>query len=101
VHVPSVLKTCVFELKAEATQFIYETVSADIMRLAKHKFGCATLQRCLEAGTAPQTMLLANAISVHARELAVDGHGNYILQFVVDMPLMKPKQALVEALKGS
>lgn len=80
-----VLKTCVFEMKPEATQFIYETVAADIMRLARHKFGCATLQRCLEAGATDQILLLANAISTHSRELAVDGHGNYILQYVVTM----------------
>jgi hypothetical protein len=62
----------------------------------RHKFGCATLQRCLEAGADEQVLLLANAISLHARELAIDGHGNYILQYVV---AMKPDDAKVSAPK--
>jgi hypothetical protein len=53
----------------------------------RHKFGCATLQRCLEAGGDEQILLLANAISLHARALATDSHGNYIVQYVISMKL--------------
>ena len=96
-----ILKTCVFDMDPKSCQFIYNIVTADVMRLAKHKFGCATLQRCLESGTDEQKQRLASAIAQYAKQLAVDNHGNYILQFIAQMELDGPKRALVDTLKGS
>jgi len=71
------------------------------MRLATDKYGGATLQRCLEAGDADQRLTLAVAITKNALALVSDAHGNYILQHVLTMQALPPKQAAIAALKGS
>ena len=82
-------------------QFIFDAAEAHIMRLATDKYGGATLQRCLEAGDAEQRLALAVAITKNALALVSDAHGNYILQHVLTMQALPPKQAAIAALKGS
>ena len=97
-HVVRTYITCM--LPADR-QFIFDAAEAHIMRLATDKYGGATLQRCLEAGDADQRLTLAVAITKNALALVSDAHGNYILQHVLTMQALPPKQAAIAALKGS
>lgn len=71
------------------------------MRLAKDKYGCGTLHRCLEAGDDSQKMQLGMAVGRNARPMATDAHGNYILQNVMAMDKPPPKEAAIDALSGA
>ena len=71
------------------------------MRLAKAKYGCGTLHRCLEAGDDSQKMQLGMAVGRNARPMATDAHGNYILQNVMAMDKPPPKEAAIDALSGA
>ena len=82
-------------------QFVYDAAAGAVVRLAKDKYGCGTLHRCLEAGDDSQKLQLAMAVGRNARPMATDAHGNYILQNVMAMDRLQPKEAAVESLSGS
>ena len=61
---------------------------------------CAILQRCLDSGSPEQQNSLAEAICAHARDLAADTQGNYIIQHVLAMT-SEGAEAVIAALSGS
>ena len=88
-------------LQPAERQFVYDAAAGAVVRLAKDKYGCGTLHRCLEAGDDNQKLQLAMAVGRNARPMATDAHGNYILQNVMAMDRLQPKEAAVESLSGS
>jgi hypothetical protein len=88
-------------MQAAERQFVYDAAAGAVVRLAKDKYGCGTLHRCLEAGDDNQKLQLAMAVGRNARPMATDAHGNYILQNVMAMDRLQPKEAAVESLSGS
>eukprot|EP01043_Picozoa_sp_COSAG02_P017439 COSAG02_NODE_791_length_17158_cov_12.377396_5_plen_699_part_00 len=88
-------------VQAAERQFVYDAAAGAVVRLAKDKYGCGTLHRCLEAGDENQKLQLAMAVGRNARPMATDAHGNYILQNVMAMDRLQPKEAAVESLSGS
>jgi hypothetical protein len=96
-------RVCFVCLLAQPTerQFVYDAAAGAVVRLAKDKYGCGTLHRCLEAGDDSQKLQLAMAVGRNARPMATDAHGNYILQNVMAMDRLQPKEAAVESLSGS
>ena len=85
---------------AEGKQYIYEAAVKNILGIASHKYGCATLQRCLETGSQEQIYLLATALAEHSEKLVLDNHGNYIMQHVMSLPDEEIKRKVFEQLTG-
>ena len=100
-----IIKTFMLYFEKKDRQFIYDAAETEIMRLSTDRYGGATLQRCLEAGSIDQKMALAVAITQNALAMVCDAHGNYILQHVLSMSAdakwsKKSKEAALTALRG-
>ena len=51
-----VIKYCLQTMTPSDNQFIYEALTKDIMDIARHKYGCSMLQRCLDYATEEQAV---------------------------------------------
>jgi hypothetical protein len=76
-----VIKYCLQTLAPADNQFIYEALTVDIMDIARHKYGCSMLQRCLDYATEEQARLVSDRVAVNALPLIQDAFGNYIVQY--------------------
>jgi len=80
-----VIQRCLYALGAPHDQFIYETVSKNIKKIATHRHGCCVLQRCIDAASAWQRSALVDKVVENAVELVQDAFGNYVVQYVLDL----------------
>ena len=95
-----IITSLVNSVGPEGKQYIYEAAVKNILGIARHKYGCATLQRCLETGSQEQIYLLATALAEHSEKLVLDNHGNYIMQHVMSLPDEEIKRKVFEQLTG-
>jgi len=51
-----VIKYCLQTMTPSDNQFIYDALTKDIMDIARHKYGCSMLQRCLDYATEEQAV---------------------------------------------
>ena len=59
-----VIKYCLQTMTPQDNDFIYQALTADIMNIARHKYGCSMLQRCLDYATEKQARLAIGSDSV-------------------------------------
>ena len=78
-----VIKYCLQTMTPADNQFIYEALTQDIMDIARHKYGCSMLQRCLDYATEEQARLVSDRVAVDAMPLIEDAFGNYIVQYLL------------------
>ena len=94
------LSAALASLAARDSQFIFDCACENALLISRDRFGCAILQRCLDSGSPEQQNSLAEAICAHARDLAADTQGNYIIQHVLAMT-SEGAEAVIAALSGS
>eukprot|EP01132_Coremiostelium_polycephalum_P003712 gene3712-4625_t len=83
-----VIQRCLHNLSPQDNQFIYDSVSAEgnCVAVATHRHGCCVLQRCIDHASDSQKLQLIQEIIVNALVLVQDPYGNYVVQYVLDLP---------------
>jgi len=83
-----VIQRCLHKLSPEDNQFIYDAVTTgkNCVQVATHRHGCCVLQRCIDHASEKQKVQLIQEISNNALELVQDPYGNYVVQYVLELP---------------
>jgi hypothetical protein len=83
-----VIQRCLNRLSPQDNQFIYDSVSqaGHCVEVATHRHGCCVLQRCIDHASDSQKIQLINEIIANALVLVQDPYGNYVVQYVLDLP---------------
>jgi len=95
-----VIQRCLHRLAADDNnQFIYNAVTSgnNCVQVATHRHGCCVLQRCIDNASEKQKVQLIHEIIKNALTLVQDPYGNYVVQYVLDLPFPE----LVEGLAAS
>eukprot|EP00727_Mastigamoeba_balamuthi_P005951 m51a1_g1976 putative puf4p (728) ;mRNA; r:1111330-1114073 len=97
-----VIQRCLHQLSAADNQFIYDAVSENgrIVDVATHRHGCCVLQRCIDYASPQQKLQLVAEIVKNALPLVQDPFGNYVVQYVLDLPIEGLAKGLSARLKG-
>ena len=97
-----VIQRCLNKLPPSSTQFIYDAVTREgnAIAVATHRHGCCVLQRCIDSASDEQKMQLVNEVIRNALPLVKDPFGNYVVQYVLDLPFPGIAARLVRTLKG-
>lgn len=80
-----VIQKCLIVLPPELNQFIFDSISSNVMDVATHRHGCCVIQRCMENASEHQQRQLALAIIEASSILVQDPFGNYVIQAVLDL----------------
>lgn len=83
-----VIQRCLNRLEPNDKQFIYDAVTTGnhCVQVATHRHGCCVLQRCIDHASKPQKVQLVNEIIRNALPLVQDPYGNYVVQYVLELP---------------
>ncbi|KYR00682.1 hypothetical protein DLAC_02721 [Tieghemostelium lacteum] len=83
-----VIQKCLNKLSPADNQFIYDSVSAEgnCVAVATHRHGCCVLQRCIDHASESQKLQLIHEVIKNALVLVQDPYGNYVVQYVLDLP---------------
>eukprot|EP01087_Luapelamoeba_hula_P011358 TRINITY_DN3076_c0_g2_i1.p1 TRINITY_DN3076_c0_g2~~TRINITY_DN3076_c0_g2_i1.p1 ORF type:complete len:776 (+),score=119.16 TRINITY_DN3076_c0_g2_i1:542-2869(+) len=81
-----VVQRCLNHLSAGDNQFIYDAVAGHCVEVATHRHGCCVLQRCIDHASESQKVQLVNEITSNGLTLVKDPYGNYVVQYVLDLP---------------
>ena len=61
---------------------IYDNIVRNFLVIARDKFGCCMMQKCVECGTEEQKEVLFMLSLKYSPILIVDQYGNYVLQYI-------------------
>lgn len=83
-------------------QFVFDGVTDPryLVIIAAHRHGCTILQRAVDAADDEQLLQLEQAVVRFGQELALDRHGNYVLQRLLARGGARTANALAKALGG-
>jgi len=83
-----VIQRCLHRLSTEDKQFIYDAVTTgdNCVQVATHRHGCCVLQRCIDHASEGQKVQIIEEITKNALVLVQDAYGNYVVQYVLDLP---------------
>eukprot|EP01105_Mastigella_eilhardi_P022026 TRINITY_DN5393_c0_g1_i1.p1 TRINITY_DN5393_c0_g1~~TRINITY_DN5393_c0_g1_i1.p1 ORF type:complete len:648 (+),score=176.61 TRINITY_DN5393_c0_g1_i1:83-2026(+) len=83
-----VIQRCLHALSYEDKQFIYDAVteSDNIVEVATHRHGCCVLQRCIDHASDSQKRQIVDQVVKHSLQLVKDPFGNYVVQYILDLP---------------
>lgn len=83
-----VIQRCLNKMSPQDNQFIYDSVSQtnSCVEVATHRHGCCVLQRCIDHASDSQKLQLIGEIIANALVLVQDPYGNYVVQYVLDLP---------------
>lgn len=83
-----VIQRCLNRLSSKDNQFIYDAVTKgdNCVQVATHRHGCCVLQRCIDHASDNQKMQLIQEIILNALALVQDAYGNYVVQYILDLP---------------
>lgn len=97
-----VVQRMLLQFPPKHTQFIYDVIAQqeNIISIATHRKGCCVLQRCIEYATEEQKAQLIGEIISNALVLIADPFGNYVIQYIIEMPLEGVMEATINALLG-
>eukprot|EP01114_Cavostelium_apophysatum_P013857 TRINITY_DN3450_c0_g1_i1.p1 TRINITY_DN3450_c0_g1~~TRINITY_DN3450_c0_g1_i1.p1 ORF type:complete len:802 (+),score=223.99 TRINITY_DN3450_c0_g1_i1:279-2684(+) len=98
-----VIQRCLHRLSAEDNnQFIYNAVTSgnNCVQVATHRHGCCVLQRCIDNASEKQKVQLIQEIIKNALTLVQDPYGNYVVQYVLDLPFPNLVEALIQSFLG-
>ena len=84
------------------TQFVFDIISQseNIISVATHKRGCCVLQRCIEYASDEQKVQLVGEIVNNALALIADSFGNYVIQYVIELPVEGVMEQTINVLLG-
>lgn len=95
-----VVQRCLNHLSAQDNQFIYDAVAGHCVEVATHRHGCCVLQRCIDHASEAQKLQLVNEITTNGLTLVKDPYGNYVVQYVLDLPYPRMLANLILQFKG-
>ncbi|ONK75533.1 uncharacterized protein A4U43_C03F17900 [Asparagus officinalis] len=78
-----VIQHCLTCLRTEDTEFIHDVATKHCVEIATHRHGCCVLQRCIGCSTGECQANLIAKISFNGLQLAQDGFGNYVVQYII------------------
>lgn len=82
--------------------YIYDNIKKFLFEISTNKFGCSSLQKCLEISSETQKSRLIVKIVKLANSLVVDTYGNYVLLNVISMKDSKTiKEILDKIIKNN
>ena len=70
-------------LKSPHTNFIYEEILTNFIRISTTKYGCCVIQKCLSHGNQEQKDSIILSILNNTYHLIVDQFGNYVYQSLI------------------
>ncbi len=84
-------------------QFIYDSVTTgnNCVAVATHRHGCCVLQRCIDHASKKQKVQLIQEITKNALVLVQDPYGNYVVQYVLELPFPDLVDSLTRAFLGN
>lgn len=88
------------KLSPEDNQFVYDAVAGHCVAVATHRHGCCVLQRCIDHAAERQKIQLVKEITSNALTLVQDPYGNYVVQYVLDLPYAGVAAALIKKFSG-
>ena len=80
-----VIIKCINCFNENKITYIYDLIKRFLFEIATNKFGCSSLQKCLEICSENQKSLMISKIVKLANNLVVDTYGNYVLLNVISM----------------
>jgi hypothetical protein len=95
-----VIQRCLNKLSPEDNQFIYDAVAGHCVEVATHRHGCCVLQRCIDHASDSQKVQLFQEISLNALTLVQDPYGNYVVQYVLELPFPDLVNGLIRRFLG-
>jgi len=97
-----VIQRCLNRLSPEDNQFIYDAVTtgSNCVQVATHRHGCCVLQRCIDHASEKQKVQLINEITKNALVLVQDPYGNYVVQYVLELPFPNLIESLARSFAG-
>lgn len=98
-----VIQRCLNRLPPEDNQFIYNAVTSgsNCVQVATHRHGCCVLQRCIDHGAKAQKVQLIEEITKNALTLVQDAYGNYVVQYVLELPFPSLVDSLAKSFLGN
>lgn len=80
-----VIQKILNKYSSENCQFIYDSITQDLLVVATHKHGCCVLQKCLNHVNEAQRVKFSNVILKYSNfaRLVNDQFGNYVLQYLI------------------
>lgn len=84
-HSSHVVVKCITCFHENQIVYIYDIIKKFLFEIATNKFGCSSLQKCLEICSENQKNLMISKIVKLANSLVVDTYGNYVLLNVISM----------------
>eukprot|EP01116_Phalansterium_solitarium_P014858 TRINITY_DN3273_c0_g1_i1.p1 TRINITY_DN3273_c0_g1~~TRINITY_DN3273_c0_g1_i1.p1 ORF type:complete len:891 (+),score=275.36 TRINITY_DN3273_c0_g1_i1:107-2779(+) len=97
-----VIQRCLNRLTPEDNQFIYDSVTAasNCITVATHRHGCCVLQRCIDHANDAQKVQLMREIIRNSLILVQDAYGNYVVQYVLELPFPELVDGLIRSFLG-
>jgi hypothetical protein len=85
-HANHVLQKCIAVVRAGAAQFIVDELMepGEIVRTAKHRYGCRVMQRLLEHLSAPQLVGIVHQLAADSAKLSTHMYGNYVIRSLME-----------------
>ena len=98
-----VIQRCLNRLSPEDNQFIYDAVTSgnNCVEVATHRHGCCVLQRCIDHASTKQKIQLIHEITKNALVLVQDAYGNYVVQYILDLPFPNLVDSLAKSFVGN
>lgn len=109
------IQRCLNRLAADDNnQFIYNAVTSgnNCVQVATHRHGCCVLQRCIDNASEKQKVFSLKVLFTHfqvqliteiiknALTLVQDPYGNYVVQYVLDLPFPDLVELLAQSFVG-
>tara|TARA_R110002050_G_scaffold299366_1_gene464732 strand:- start:608 stop:1597 length:990 start_codon:yes stop_codon:yes gene_type:complete len=94
-----VIQRCLHCLTSKDNQFIYDAVASHCVDVATHRHGCCVFQRCIDHGSDAQKLQLVREITENTLKLVRDPYGNYVVQYVLDLPFKEVRTLLPKKFK--
>ncbi|KAI3826575.1 hypothetical protein L1987_00623 [Smallanthus sonchifolius] len=88
-------------LKPEFNEFLFEAATVKCMELATDRHGCCVLQKCLSHSDGEPRGRLVREITSNALILSQDPYGNYVVQYVFELPVPWTTSAILDQLEGN
>jgi hypothetical protein len=70
------------------------------VQVATHRHGCCVLQRCIDHASEKQKVQLIHEITKNALTLVQDPYGNYVVQYVLELPFPNLVESLARSFAG-
>merc|ERR1711963_551410 len=99
IHANFVLQKCITTLPAEHLQFVVDELSGDdVVRAARHRIGCRTIQRLLERCPPHQVQKIVETIISNLPAISCDPYGNYVVQNLLENSTAEQQHRIADIL---